>query len=236
MKTTLNQSYVPATGAVSRRSALRSLGGASVATALAIVSPHRASAADCPTVATPIEPHAGSWRTWILASGDELRPAAPPGAAQSQSELATLRTVAATRDADALDSIAYWDTGSPGYRWNELAMQQTLAGYAPGGAYRAMALLNAAIYDAIIAAWDAKYAFNRPRPAVVDPSLQTVISTPASPSYPCEHAVTAGAATTVLSYLFPDDAATFASWPQQPPSPASRLASPFRATARRDSS
>ena len=56
-------------------------------------------------------------------------------------------------------------------------------------AYRVMALLNAAIYDATIAAWDAKYAYNRPRPATADPSLATAIPTPASPSYPCEHAV-----------------------------------------------
>jgi membrane-associated phospholipid phosphatase len=72
-----------------------------------------------------------------------------------------------------------------------------------------MALLNIAIYDATVAAWDAKYAFGRPRPAVADPSLITAIPTPASPSYPSEHAVTAGAAATVLSYLVPDQAEAF---------------------------
>ncbi len=69
--------------------------------------------------------------------------------------------------------------------------------------------MNGAIYDATIAAWDAKYTYNRPRPAVTDAELKTAIPTPNSPSYPDEHAVTARAAATVLAYLFPDDAEHF---------------------------
>ena len=67
------------------------------------------------------------------------------------------------------------------------------------------------MYDAIIAAWDSKYAYNRPRPGVSDPSLTTAVPTPRSPSYPSEHAVVAGAASAVLAYLFPDDAARLSS-------------------------
>ncbi|MEZ4659658.1 MAG: phosphatase PAP2 family protein [Caldilineaceae bacterium] len=52
--------------------------------------------------------------------------------------------------------------------------------------------------DAIVA-WDAKYAYNRPRPSGITP----LIVEPASPSYPSEHAAAAGAAATVLAYLFP---------------------------------
>jgi membrane-associated phospholipid phosphatase len=73
-----------------------------------------------------------------------------------------------------------------------------------------LALLNVAIYDATIAAWDAKYTYNRPRPSAVSPTLTTSLPTPASPSYPCEHAVAAGAASTVLAYLFPKAAQLFA--------------------------
>ena len=61
-----------------------------------------------------------------------------------------------------------------------------------------LALLNVAIYDATIAAWEAKYAYNRPRPAAFDPALPTALPTPASPSYPSEHAAAAGAAAAVL--------------------------------------
>lgn len=196
------------TKAVSRRGALYGLGGAGLA-ALGLATSGRAGAALDPAGAAPIEPDAGSWRTWVLEAGNRLRSAAPPDEATTNAELAEVRALAAARDTVALDRISYWDAGSPGYRWNELAMQQTQrAAMGPGDAYRTMALLNVAIYDATIAAWDAKYAHDRPRPAVADPSLTTAIPTPASPSYPCEHAVTAGAAATVLGYLFPDDAET----------------------------
>jgi membrane-associated phospholipid phosphatase len=40
----------------------------------------------------------------------------------------------------------------------------------------------------------------------MDPTLSTAVITPASPSYPSEHAVVAGAAQAVLTYLYPDDA------------------------------
>ena len=73
-------------------------------------------------------------------------------------------------------------------------------------AARALALLHAAIYDATIATWDSKYTYNRPRPSAFDRSLTTVIANPASPSYPAELAAVAGAAATVLAYLYPKDA------------------------------
>ena len=82
-------------------------------------------------------------------------------------------------------------------------------------AYRMMSLLNVAIYDATIAAWDSKYAYNRPRPGDLDASLTTAVATPRSPAYPCEHSAAAGAASTVLAYLFPNEAQTFANLAEQ---------------------
>src|SRR5258708_35028864 len=71
---------------------------------------------------------------------------------------------------------------------------------------RALALVHVAIYDAMVAAWDSKYAYNRPRPSRLDKDFTTVIPNPHSPSYPSEHAVAAGAAAAGLAYLFPTDA------------------------------
>ena len=62
--------------------------------------------------------------------------------------------------------------------------------------------MNAAIYDATLAAWDAKYFYNRPQPTVSS-GVKQFVSKPDNPSYPCEHSVTAGAAATMLVYLFP---------------------------------
>jgi hypothetical protein len=72
-----------------------------------------------------------------------------------------------------------------------------------------MALLSVAIYDATVAAWDSKYAYNRLRPTAFDPSLTATLPNPQNPSYPSEHTTVAGAASTVLAYLFPDKAESF---------------------------
>src|SRR3982751_694262 len=103
----------------------------------------------------------------------------------------------AKRDDAALQQIAYWNAGPPSYRWNEIGVNAFVSNALPLTS-RDWALLNVAIYDATIAAWDSKYAHNRLRPSVVDPTLTTVIPNPSSPSYPSEFAVTAGAASAVL--------------------------------------
>jgi membrane-associated phospholipid phosphatase len=124
----------------------------------------------------------------------------------SRNELDGMRALVATRDSDALGQITYWDTGATGFRWNELAISEGLKEGIAIAVYRVLALVNVAIHDATIGAWDAKYAYKRPRPSEVDQSLPTVISTPSSPSYPSAHAAAAGAASAVLGYVFPKDA------------------------------
>jgi membrane-associated phospholipid phosphatase len=152
-----------------------------------------------------IEPQAGAWTTWVLASGGQLRLPAPPDKKATRAEIDQLKALAAGRDAAALATIRFWDAGAPGYRWNELALR-----FGPSdNRFRGLALLNVAIHDATVAAWETKYAYNRPRPSDFDPSLATALPTPASPAYPSEHAVTAGAAAAVLAYLVPNLAATF---------------------------
>ncbi len=157
-----------------------------------------------------IEPNAGQWDTWVLDSADELRPAAPPDAEATAVEMAELMAMAAMRDAAARASVKYWDAGSPGYRWLEMTFAPYRAGPPNPMVARAIALVNVAIYDATVATWDAKYAFNRARPADADPAFSPLIATPDSPSYPSEYAAAAGAASTVLSYLFPDNATMYA--------------------------
>ena len=199
------------TSPLSRRAAMRGLGGAGLAAAVGIAARGRLAASEHVAGAAPIEPDAGSWQTWVLASGDQLRLPAPDDATTA-TDLAELENLAAQRDADAFASIAYWDAGAPAYRWNEVTIRHLLANGIGGlRAARVLALVNVAIADATIAAWDTKYAHGRPRPVEARPALVTAIPTPASPAYPSEHAVTAGAAAAVLGFLFPDAAATFAS-------------------------
>ena len=159
------------------------------------------------------EPGAGAWRTWVLGSGSQLRLPAPPDAATTAAELIYLQGRALGRDPAALERIRFWDTGAPGYRWDgilrdELARHGVVTAMATTS--RESALVDVAIYDATIAAWDSKYAYQRPRPAELDPTFSAVLPTPPSPSYPSEHAAAAGAASAVLAYLFPDDAEALA--------------------------
>lgn len=173
--------------------------------------------------AQPVEPGAGAWQTWVVADVAALRPAAPPAAGAAAEELRAVQAAVAGRDETARQQIAYWDAGSPSYRWIELAFAQNRLAPAPGPrVIRMMSLLNVAIYDATVATWEAKYAYNRARPATLAPGLVVLAQHTNSPSYPSEHAAAAGAASTVLAYLYPDAAADFAARAEE--AAASRVA------------
>ncbi len=106
-----------------------------------------------PTVAQSatngVEPRAGNWHTWILTSSSQFRPDAPPAAQASRQELDQLRALSDQRESAALDQIAFWDTGAPSYRWNELAIAEALKHNLPSNyGTRAMALVHISISDA----------------------------------------------------------------------------------------
>ncbi|HKQ79524.1 MAG TPA: phosphatase PAP2 family protein, partial [Blastocatellia bacterium] len=164
----------------------------------------------CPQPDEQVEPGAGKWKTWLLEDVRQVRPPGPPSRSISDQEIGVLKQLSFRRDAAALDLIKYWDAGSPSFRWNEFAVDQVIRNNLVGPpAARVMSSLHVAIYDAMIAAWDSKYLHRRPRPSDLNRSLTTAIPNPRSPSYPSEHAVAAGAASAVLAYFFPQQAAFF---------------------------
>jgi membrane-associated phospholipid phosphatase len=163
-----------------------------------------------------IEPRAGRWKTWVITSGSQFRLPPPPHGSAQVAEVRNLITRAGQRDAAALDAISFWDAGPPGYRWNEIAINQLVRNNITGPrSARILSLLNVAIYDATIAAWDSKYVYNRRRPSEVNSLVAPAIPVPNSPSYPSEHAAAAAAAAAVLGYLFPNDAQTYANQAQE---------------------
>ena len=104
-----------------------------------------------------------------------------------------LHKLAAHRDVATRNAIAYWDTGPPSYRWSEIAVAELLRhNEYTNMAARHLALLHVALHDALVAAWDTKYAYLRARPSEIDRRLVPVVAVPRSPSYPAEHAVAAG--------------------------------------------
>jgi membrane-associated phospholipid phosphatase len=156
------------------------------------------------------EPSAGTWKTWIVPSAGKIRLPAPAGTAASAAEIQIIKSLMAESNSDTKAQIAYWDAGAPAYRWMQLASQQMLTQNVAAPLFtRGMALLSVAIYDATVAAWDSKYAWNRACPSAMDPTIKPVTALTNTPCYPSEHAVAAGAAAVVMGYLFPTMAETY---------------------------
>lgn len=168
---------------------------------------------------------AGSWGTWVLASGSSLRPVAPAavGTTDEREEVAEVLRRQASRTAATDSAVQRWR--SPTAQWDSLALR-TLDFYfpllpevriaTPVRAARVMALLHVAAYDALVATWDAKYAYRRPSPADADARVARLADTRGVPGYPNEQAAVAAAASAVLTYLFPaEDTARFRAMAQE---------------------
>jgi hypothetical protein len=109
-----------------------------------------------------VEPQAASWRTWVLTSGNQFRPGPPPDEATTGAELTQLQALADQGDTATLDQIAFWDTGAPSYRWNELTVSEALKHNLNSNyGTRPLALVHVGLSDAMVATWDAKYAYQR---------------------------------------------------------------------------
>ncbi len=167
------------------------------------------------------DPTGGQWATWVLVNGAAVRPAPPPspGSALAKQEVDEILALQNGIDAAGKSRIEQWD-GLPSVLWTDVALER-LAFYwpllpdvrlaTPVRSTRIMSLLHVAMYDAMVAAWDAKFAYRRVAPALADSRVQALVQLSDLPSYPSEHAAAAAAAALVLAYVFPlDDSSNFA--------------------------
>lgn len=147
---------------------------------------------------------AANWKTKMLDNPRQITVAAPPTAAQSKTELQTIKKGMANLDEKKLADIKYWNAGAPSYRWNQVGLK-LINWNNPDLILRTpLAWVNLAIYDATILAWKEKLKYKRGRPQSLDASLKPLINAPLTYSYPCEHSVTAAAAAAVLAYFIPE--------------------------------
>jgi membrane-associated phospholipid phosphatase len=146
-----------------------------------------------------VEPSAGSWKTWFISSGKAYRLPAPPAYKQ---EIAEVISIQQGLDSVGMQQILYWNAGAPSYRWMDMMAKLWVTDTGYNGALSNM-LLNVATYDAMVAAWDSKYAYKRPRPFTADSRIKAYVVQPGSPSYPCEHSVAAGVAYAIISHYYP---------------------------------
>lgn len=150
---------------------------------------------------SPARPPADSLEFWALSPAFAAAPS--PASRNDSSDLkALLARQAALRPAQ-IQQANYWMTGSPGYRWNQVAFE-----FAPKGSHpteKVIALVNAAIYDATLAASRVTAGPKRLRPFARDRRVRLFGWLPENSSaIPSEHAAAASAAVAILQFLFPD--------------------------------
>jgi hypothetical protein len=175
------------------------------------------------SVSPPVQPLAGAWKTWVIAAGDELRPPPPPGYGSADYLAEADELVQIGRDlTDKQKRIAkFWEGGEgtslpPGV-WNEVVIEY-LREHPVSRAEQVetLALVNVALADAGVAAWDAKYAYWTTRPEngireLLDPEWRPYLKTPIFPAYVSGHSAYSAAVAEVLAGLFPEDAERFRS-------------------------
>jgi hypothetical protein len=168
----------------------------------------------------PLEPLAGTWRTWNLREGSQFRPGPPPayGSPQFRAEHREVYAVSRSLTAEQKRIADLWSDGSgtvtpPGH-WNQIALDMLEpAGWSTLDESRLFSALNTAQADAFVACWDAKYTYWSLRPVTAIRRLipqagswLSYITTPPFPAYVSGHSTTSGAAATVLGAFFPDQA------------------------------
>ena len=152
------------------------------------------------------EPGAGQWKTWVLSSGAEIPVPAPPakGSDAADADLKAVKDAAGDRTAATQQLVDKWSGPLPTKPWTQVAFD-FVARQAknPPLSSRNYALVHVAMYDATLAAYNAKYTHNVAAPE----GVSTLVPAGSDPSYPSEHAAIAGAASRVLAYLYPSESA-----------------------------
>ncbi len=155
----------------------------------------------------------GSVTTYFLTSGSQFRPAAPPafGSAAFNAAVQEVEFITQNRTAQQLAIARAWDyaAGTPtpvGY-WNSKAgeyIEQN--GLDDAAAARVFGLMHAAMFDAAIGCWDAKYYYWTIRPYQASTGVALALGAPNHPSYPSGHSCASSSAARILTHFFPDRA------------------------------
>ncbi len=180
-----------------------------------------------PDFSAPTLPQWPQVTPFVMSSGDQFRPIAPPTLSSAEYATAVDEVMrlgsadSSERTADQTAIAKFWadagGTATPPGHWNTIAEDFVLQqGVSLIDNARTMALLNLALADAGIASWDAKYFYDLWRPidaignAAVDGNSATVVDadwtplliSPSFPSYTSGHSTFSGAAAAVLTSLF----------------------------------
>jgi membrane-associated phospholipid phosphatase len=150
-------------------------------------------------------------RPFFLESADEIAPPPPPafGSAEYLAALAEVREVSDTRTPEQLAIATYWNLQQSGRRnapFNNVAVE-LIRTYRVGDARaaRIMFLMNAAMFDALVGCFNAKYDHWFIRPSQADAAITLPVGLPPHPSYPSAHSCVSGSMSGVLMAEFPNE-------------------------------
>jgi membrane-associated phospholipid phosphatase len=156
----------------------------------------------------------GQVTPWFLDSHDQFRPAPPPAYLSSafNADLAQVVAIAAGLTTQQRALALGWAYGGGTYTpvgyWNHLAATYVAAGgLDEAAAAQVFGVMSAAVMDALIACFEAKYHYWTLRPHHAQPGLPTVFAVPNYPAYPSGHGSVSAASARVLAHFFPDRAA-----------------------------
>ncbi len=188
-----------------------------------------------PAYFNALNPHWADLDTFLLSSGDQFRPDAPPSlfadsiagdayASDLERVAALGRADSTERTADQSEIARFWAAGTgtvtPPGQWNQIAVEISQdEGLSLSQSAELMLRLNLALADAGIAAWDTKYAYDFWRPVTalneggavdgqdipIEAGWASLLTTPAHPEYVSGHSTYSGAAATILTHYFGED-------------------------------
>jgi membrane-associated phospholipid phosphatase len=164
---------------------------------------------------------------FAMTNGSQFRPSGPPALSSDRytTDFNQVKTLGAknspVRTTEQTEIAQFWSDGAGTYtppgHWNAITEEvATKRNTSLVDEARLFALLNIALADAAIAAWDAKYIYEFWRPVTAirqadfdnnpqtsaDPTWDSLIGTPPFPEYVSGHSTFSGAADAILANFF----------------------------------
>jgi len=186
-----------------------------------VYRPQAAAGVYVPTL-LPAVPNWGKRKPWVMASGDQFRPAAPPKLTsetwtRDYNEVKAIGSKNSThRTAEQTAVAKFWEATAPAVYWPVARSAASIPGRDVTANARLLALAGMAMDDGLIAVFDAKYTYNFWRPITAirnadldgndaterDAGWTPFIDTPMHPEYPCAHCIVSASLGAVLDAEF----------------------------------